>query len=59
MIKLIGGVIIGVFLGALVIEILKHRRPELIQGIEKKAKEVTDRLFDNLREAYDFRKANA
>ena len=59
MFKVLGGVIVGVFVGALVLEILKRRRPELVEGIERKAKNMTDKLFDGLQEAYDFRKTSA
>jgi hypothetical protein len=50
--------LLGVFVGALMIEILKRRRPELVEGIEKQAKSVMDKLFDNMRETYDFREAD-
>lgn len=54
MFKLIGSVIVGVFVGAVVMEILKRKRPEMLEAIERKARDVTDKLFDSLREAYDF-----
>ncbi len=57
MFKVIGGVIVGVFLGALMLEVLSRRRPEVVEAIERKAKKVTDRLFESMREAYDFREA--
>jgi hypothetical protein len=56
MFKIIGGVIVGVFIGALVLEILKRHQPDLLEGIEKKAKKASDKLFESLRESYDFRK---
>ena len=59
MYKLLGGVLLGVFVGALMIEILKRRRPELVAGIERQAKSIMDRLFDNMRETYDFRDTEA
>lgn len=59
MFKIIGGVIAGVFFGALMLEILRRRRPGVVASIEEKAKTVSDRLFDNLRESYDFRDASA
>lgn len=59
MYKLLGGVLLGVFVGALMIEILKRRRPELVEGIERQAKSVMDKLFDNMRETYDFRETEA
>jgi hypothetical protein len=56
MYKLLGGVLLGVFVGALMIEILKRRRPELVARIERQAKSVMDKLFENMRETYDFRR---
>jgi len=53
MFKVIGGVVVGVFLGAMVLEILKRQRPDFIETIEKKAKTVSDKLFNNMRETYD------
>ena len=55
MLKMIGGIFIGVFIGSLMAEIVKRERPELAEAIEGKAKEATDMLFEGLREAYDFR----
>jgi len=57
MFKVIGGVIVGVFLGALMLEMLSRRRPEGVEAIERKAKKVTDKLFESMRESYDFREA--
>ena len=53
MFKVIGGVIVGVFLGAMVLEILKRQKPDLIETLEKKAKNVSDKLFGNMRDTYD------
>jgi len=55
MIKVIGGALVGVFIGALLFEVVRRENPELVQAIESNAKVVTDRLFENMREAYDFR----
>jgi hypothetical protein len=57
MFKVIGGVIVGVFVGAMVLEIIRREKPELVEAIENKAKAVSDKLFENMREAYDFREA--
>jgi hypothetical protein len=57
MFKIIGGVMVGIFLGAFVLELLKRKRPDLVKDIEAQAKAVSDKLFDNLREDFDFRKA--
>ena len=58
MLKIIGGVLVGVFVGAMMLEIVRRQKPELIKAVEDKAKAVTDRLFENMREAYDFREIN-
>ena len=55
MFKVIGGMVIGVFVGAMVTEIVRREKPELVDAIEDKAKAVTDKLFESMREAYDFR----
>lgn len=59
MLKIIGSVIVGVFVGAMMMEILKRRKPEVLESVEGRAKSVTDKLFNNLRESYDFRDAGA
>lgn len=57
MVKLIGGVLVGIFLGSLITELLRRKRPEVIEALEAKAREVSDRLFEGIREAYDFRES--
>jgi hypothetical protein len=59
MLKIVGGVLVGVFVGAMMAEVARRNKPELVEAIEKKAKSVTDKLFDNMREAYDFRANDA
>lgn len=59
MFKILGSVVVGVFIGAMMLEIVRRERPEMIDSIEKKAKDVTDKLFDNMKEAYDFRELKA
>lgn len=55
MIKFFGGVLVGVFFGAMMTEITRKQKPELMEAIENKAKDMSDKLFENMREAYDFR----
>lgn len=50
MVKFVGGVVVGTFVGAVVLELLKRFRPELVENIEKQAKAATDRLFESLRD---------
>ena len=59
MLKVIGGVLVGVFVGAMMLEIVRRGKPDLVEVIENKAKSVTDKLFDNMRESYDFRETGA
>lgn len=48
--KLLGGVLVGVFLGALVVEILKRTRPDLLENVEERAREAADALGYAFRE---------
>ncbi len=59
MLKVVGGVLLGVFVGAMMTEVVRRNKPELVEAIEKKAKTVTDKLFENMRDAYDFRETGA
>lgn len=59
MFKVMGGVLVGVFVGAVLLEIVRREKPELVESIEDTARNVTDRLFENMREAYDFRETRA
>ena len=49
MLRFLGGVIIGVFCGAVVFEVLKRRRPDLLESVEQSAKKVADRILDEQR----------
>ena len=40
--KVLAGVVIGIFVGALASEILKRKNPELTRKIEQKAKDTVD-----------------
>ncbi len=59
MFKFIGGVLLGAFVGALVLEIIKRQRPELLESVEKGARAVSDRLFETLTGDGDERDAPA
>lgn len=59
MIKFVGGVVVGTFVGAVVLEILKRYRPEVIDSIEKQAKVATDKLFERLQEDLGLRQMDA
>ena len=46
MIKLLGGVVIGVFFGALAFEIISRSKPELLKDIEDKARDTVRAASD-------------
>lgn len=46
MLKFIGGALVGVFVGALVLEVLKRRRPGVAEFVERRAKRLADDLLD-------------
>jgi len=46
MLKLLGGVVVGVFVGAMVFEILHRRNPNLLRGIEEKARRTARAAAD-------------
>jgi len=47
MLKFIGGALVGVFVGALVLEVLKRRRPGVAEFVERRAKRLADELLDD------------
>jgi len=57
--KIIGGVIVGVFVGALALEILNRKRPELVKDIEKRAENAARSFVDAFREGYLDKRAKA
>jgi len=52
MLKLLGGVVVGVFVGAMVFEILHRRNPNLLRGIEEKARRTARAAADAFDEGY-------
>lgn len=46
MLKFIGGALLGVFVSSLILEIIRRRRPSLIQAVERRAKAIADELMD-------------
>jgi hypothetical protein len=59
MFKIIGGMLVGVFFGAMMLEIVRRGKPDLIKKVEGRAKSVTDKLFEDMRATYDFREKTA
>ena len=57
MMKLLGGVIIGVFVGAAIFEFLNRKSPHLLRNIEEKAKETVRSAVDAFEQGYSKQKA--
>ena len=52
MLKVIGGVVVGVFIGAIAVEILNRKMPGLIRHIEDKAEETANAIFSSFKQGY-------
>lgn len=52
MMKMLGGVLIGVFVGAAMFEFLNRRSPHLLRNIEDKAKQTVRSAMDAFEEGY-------
>ncbi len=52
MFKLLGGVFIGVFVGAIVFEVLNRRSPHLLRDIEDKARRTVRAAADAFETGY-------
>jgi len=50
--KIFFGVVLGIFVGALTVEILNRKKPELTREIEKKAKKTVDTLVAAFKEGH-------
>lgn len=48
--KILVGVVVGIFVGALAAEILKRKNPELTRKIEQKAKDTVDAFAEAYRD---------
>lgn len=46
MIKFVGGIIVGVFVGAMIIEVLERTRPEILHNAQDKAREAAKRVVN-------------
>ena len=53
--KIIGGVVIGVFVGALAFELLKRKNPNLLRDIEDKAHDTATSFLDAFKDGYSAR----
>ena len=57
--KALAGLIAGIFIGALTVEVLNRKNPDLTKGIEKKAKNAVDAVVDAFKEGYETEQAPA
>lgn len=51
--KIITGIILGIFVGALAVEIMNRKKPELTRSIEKKAKSTVDAIVAAFKEGLE------
>ncbi len=52
MMKVLGGVVVGVFIGAIAVEIINRKMPGLIRHIEDKAEETATAIFSSFKQGY-------
>lgn len=52
MLKIMGGVVIGVFVGAVAFEVLRRRRPGLIERIENRAEKTAQSFLDAFNDGF-------
>jgi hypothetical protein len=52
MLKILGGVAAGIFIGAFAVELLNRIRPGMIEGIEDKAKHAKDSVVEAFQSGY-------
>ena len=50
--KIIGGVVVGVFVGALTVEVLNRRRPELLERVRDRARRTARGAIEAFQEGY-------
>lgn len=48
--KLLGGLFVGVFVGAFAVELIRRTRPELLESLEHSARTTADVLLNRFRE---------
>lgn len=57
--KIIGGVVLGVFIGAMAVEIINRAKPDLLRDIEDKAEKAVQAFREAFREGYKQREVKA
>ena len=50
--KVLGGVVVGVFVGAFAVEVIKRLRPDMLEGIERRARGASDALAGAFKSGY-------
>lgn len=50
--KIIGGVVVGVFVGAVAVEVLTRYRPNLLQSVRDRAQRTTRAAIDAFQDGY-------
>ncbi len=53
MVKILGGVLVGVFVGAFAVEVIRRMRPEILASVGQRAKDSADAIFSAFRNGYD------
>ncbi len=57
--KILAGVIAGIFVGALVVEVLNRKKPGLTKGIEEKAKNAVDAFVAKFKKGFEVKHEEA
>jgi len=52
MLKILGGVVFGAFVGAFVVEVVRRTRPEIFASVGRKARDSADAVLAAFRKGY-------
>lgn len=55
MLKILGGVVLGVFVGAMVVEFLNRRQPNFLRGVEESARRTVRAVTSGFDEGFSRR----
>ena len=50
--KIFGGVVVGVFVGAMAVEVLNRRRPELLERVRDRARRTAQGAMEAFQDGY-------
>ncbi len=53
MMKILGGVIVGAFVGAFAVEVIRRMRPEILASVGQKVRSSADAVFSAFKSGYD------